>query len=297
VGGVSTLQRNFYIASAKSRKGPAANVCLLHSPQQLRLYCEPCERFICSHCQQAGHQGHKTLDRKQVVSNARHSLKADQQRLERAVETLMDNVDTTTRQQQEFLRRRQDAEKAIRDRHAAALAQELAAMTTANEKEEAEIEACLKQQQDGLNSLLQLQQQVERAVATGSGNDVMVIAKEMNSGCGSVKAVRKLTSLKTLSSITSRISSIHNIISNLFMGLIIAFLGVSDDIMRGMIASLPNIISHFKRLINAFHDVLDAILHGIFSIIHIIERFSHALVSVVVVTMVVSEYFRQMTYG
>jgi hypothetical protein len=140
------------------------------------------------------------------------------------VGTLRGKVDATTSQQQDILRRRQDTEKAIRDRHNTALAKESAAMATANEKEEAEIGACLKQQQDGLNSLLQLQQQVERAVATGSGNDVMVIAKEMNSGCGSVKAVRKLTSLKTPSFNMRRIPSMHNIKPRWFVGLFMAFL-------------------------------------------------------------------------
>jgi hypothetical protein len=53
----------------------------------------------------------------------------------------------------------------------------------------------------------------------------MVIAKEMKSGCGSVKAVRKFTSLKTPSFNTRHIASIHNNIKpRLFVGLFIAFL-------------------------------------------------------------------------
>jgi hypothetical protein len=44
-------------------------------------------------------------------------------------------------------------------------------------------------------TMIHLQQQVQRAINTGSGIDVMAVAKETTSGSGSVKTVHKLTNL------------------------------------------------------------------------------------------------------
>jgi hypothetical protein len=193
-GGVIALQKNFYLQTER-RHGKAGTMCAKHETQKLEYYCDGCAEVICSACWSTSHDGHCIIPLRSAVQEARVQLMNDQVRIALAVNIVIENITAAENQKQEISSRKESMENAVRESHKALL-QDLDTVQSASKKAKNEVDRSLQHHQDSLQTLLYLQHQLNHALTAGSGSDVMTVAKEMKSGCGSAGAVEKLTKSK-----------------------------------------------------------------------------------------------------
>ena len=202
-GGVTALQTNFYLQAAKRRAAEAqsGDLCKTHADKKLEYYCEVCDDSLCINCKLTEHEGHRTRDISAAAWSKRPDLLTDQDRLERAVSTVIGQVAGRQEELQALQQKTRALEADIERRH------QLVVNTAGRWKQEAiqslhsltadikgDVSRQLTQRQRQLDTLLDIQRQLQNVLRSGTDSDVIAMAKEMKSGRGSPSEVNNMTS-------------------------------------------------------------------------------------------------------
>ena len=202
-GGVVTLQTNFYLQAAKRRVAEAqsGDLCKTHADKKLEYYCEVCDDSLCISCKIREHENHRTRDISAAAWSKRPDLLTDQHRLERAVSAVRGQVGGRQEELQALQQKTRALEADIERRHQVIVntahrwrqetIQSLHSLT-ADIKGDVSRQLTLRQRQ--LDTLLDIQQQLQHVLRSGTHGDVIAMAKEMKSGLGSPSEVDKMTS-------------------------------------------------------------------------------------------------------
>ncbi|KAK7481542.1 hypothetical protein BaRGS_00027191 [Batillaria attramentaria] len=200
-GGVSAFKNNFYIKPEDLDKARNSTFCSKHPKKELEVYCVRCDVLICVTCLISSHKQHEAEDMSEAKDRLKAQLRKDKSRLDDSVMTVKTNAAEARRQEEKELKDKTSAVKdAILNRHATlqtALDKFRDDALTSLDKITYEIEAQLATNSDSqlenLEELTKLQQQVQQAVDSGAGCELVTVAREMRCGRGSEEAVQKLT--------------------------------------------------------------------------------------------------------
>ena len=202
-GGVAALQTNFYLQAAKRRVAEAqsGDLCKTHADKKLEYYCEVCDDSLCISCKLREHENHRTRDISAAAWSKRPDLLTDQDRLKRAVSTVRGQVAGQEEELRALQQKTQALEADIKRRHQVIVntaqrwkqdaIDSLRSVTTDIEDD---VIRQLAQRQRQLDTLLDIQRQLQNALRSGTDGDVITMAKEMKSGSGSPSEVDKMTS-------------------------------------------------------------------------------------------------------
>ncbi|XP_070204713.1 tripartite motif-containing protein 54-like [Littorina saxatilis] len=201
-GGVAALQANFYVKKQQATTAPLKRtLCKIHDDKKLEFYCVKCDEAICLNCKLTKHEQHTTDDLTTAAEQKKVGLATDVARLQNAVDKVMKQVEKTREEQKAVLEKKATVEQNIRNRHAILVAaadkfrdEALESIRSVSTDIESDVAKVLKQQEDNLTQLLNIQQQLEETVSGGPASDVIVATKQVKSGRGSEQAVKKLTS-------------------------------------------------------------------------------------------------------
>ncbi|KAK7088314.1 uncharacterized protein [Littorina saxatilis] len=185
-GGVAALQAIVYInKQTENNEENSKEMCKLHTKRELEFYCVKCEEAICINCKMTKHEQHQTEDLHTAIQHKHKELLT-------AEEDLRERLKTTRAEQQAVLDKKAAVEKNIRDRHAVMVAaadkfrdEALDSLHSVSTDIEGDIDQVLKQQEGNLETLLDIQRQVERACNSGRASDVITAVQKMKTGCGS----------------------------------------------------------------------------------------------------------------
>nr|KAG5695460.1 hypothetical protein BaRGS_011302 [Batillaria attramentaria] len=220
-GGVSAFKNNFYIKPEDLDKARNSTFCSKHPKKELEVYCVRCDVLICVTCLISSHKQHEAEDMSEAKDRLKAQLRKDKSRLDDSVMTVKTNAAEARRQEEKELKDKKSAVKdAILNRHATlqtALDKFRDDALTSLDKITYEIEAQLATNSDSqlenLEELTKLQQQVQQAVDSGAGCELVTVAREMRCGRGSEEAVQKLTTkqMTTVCRPVLRFSATHDV--------------------------------------------------------------------------------------
>ena len=200
-GGVTAFQSKFYIDAEDLEKARDGTQCLTHPQQDLDLYCVDCQVPVCFECVLTKHKPHQTQELSEAAGEASIQLSQDEVRLQDAVSQMMPQVEAARKEQQALREKTAAVETQIRTRHAVIVAaadkfrdEELASLNSVTQDMDSEAAADLAGKQEKLDTLLDLQQELEGAVSDGSGCGLLNIARVMKVGQGSPQFLQELTS-------------------------------------------------------------------------------------------------------
>ena len=193
---------NLFISIPRFRlKGDSQDLCKIHAGKTLEFYCFKCSEPLCLYCKLTEHEGHKTGDLTAAAMSKRADLLTDQDRLKRAVSTVRGQVAGRQEELRALQQKTQALEADIERRHQVIVntahrwkqeaTQSLHSVTA---DIEGDIRRQLTQRQLQLDTLLDIQRQLQHALRSGTDGDVITMDKEMKSGLGSPSEVDKITS-------------------------------------------------------------------------------------------------------
>ena len=188
-------------AKQRAAEAQSADLCKIHAGKKLEFYCEDCDDSLCLNCKLTEHAFHRTWDISAASRYKRLDLLTDQDRLERAVSTVRGQVAGKQDEWRALQQKTRALEADIERRH------QLVVNTAQKFKEEAiqslhsvkadikgDVSWQLTQRQRQLDTLLDIQRQLQHALRSGTDSDVIAMAKEMKTGRGSPYKVNNMTS-------------------------------------------------------------------------------------------------------
>ena len=202
-GGVAALQTNFYLPEAKRHAGEAQSRdrCKTHAKKEVEFYCEACDKPICLNCKLTQHEGHRTTDISKAAKSKRQDLRIDHDRFKRAVSTVKGQVAGRQEELRALQQKKQALKADIERRHqlivnaADSWQQEaIQSLHSVTAEIEGDVSKQLTQRQRQLDSILDIQQQLQDAIHSGTDCDVISMSKKMKSRHGSQWNVDKMTS-------------------------------------------------------------------------------------------------------
>ena len=198
-----SIHQNIYIGTDKAEGNwDSQDLCRIQAGKKLESHCSHCNEPLSDDCKHTKHERHETDD---LTSGAARSKRPDllsyQDRLERAVSTVRGQVAGRQEELRALQQKTRALEADIERRHQLVVNtarrwrhEAIQSLHSVTADIEGDVRMQLNQRQRQLDKLLAIQRQLQLAIRSGTDDDVIAIAEEMESGRGSPSEVDKMTS-------------------------------------------------------------------------------------------------------
>ncbi|XP_070205339.1 uncharacterized protein [Littorina saxatilis] len=176
-------------------------LCTIHDQKLLEFFCVRCKQPICVNCKLTAHEQHTAVDLNTAVDSTIRELIPEKNRLDRAVVDMTMVIEKTKAEQQAMLIKKAAVLKDIEGRYAilveAAEKYKKEAVDSLNSVStgiEITVANVLKEQEGNLNTLLNIQRQLNTATNNTTATEIFTVAEELLNGRASAQYVQMMTS-------------------------------------------------------------------------------------------------------
>ena len=187
-------------AKQRAAEAQSGDLCKIHAGKKLEFYCEVCDDSLCLNCKLTEHEGHRTRDISAAARSKRPDLLTDQDRLQCAVSIVIEQVAGKQEELRALQQKTRALEADIERRHQLVVntahrwrQEAIQSLHSVTADIEGDVSWQLTQRQLQLDTLLDIQRQLQHALRSGTDGDVIAMAKEMKSGRGSPSEVNNMT--------------------------------------------------------------------------------------------------------
>ncbi|KAL8591581.1 hypothetical protein ACOMHN_055548 [Nucella lapillus] len=195
--GADALQLNLNVPTPpRQEKLGHQELCKTHTAKKLKYYCVNCEQAICVKCKSTEHKRHATEELSSAVSRKETELQGVQRNVQQALSDVTETVASLLEDNEVLEEQIAVLETNIMNRHAVIMAaaerkknEELLCLSILKSQLASNTARDIEEQESHSEELCKLQQQVMKAVTSGTGDDIITVSREMRSGRVIQKAI------------------------------------------------------------------------------------------------------------